>query len=89
MFISALRSHLSHCLIIETSVFRILPALSRLTSFMFTGGNNAENLLFAAHTDDSIMLIADRNMLFEYAWGTKSILNEMRSELNIKTVHVM
>lgn len=56
---------------------------------MFTGGNNAENLLFAAHTDDSIMFIADRNMLFEYAWETKSILNEMRSELNIKTVHVM
>lgn len=55
---------------------------------MLTGGNNAENLLFAEHTDDS-MFIADRNMLFEYAWGTKSILNEMRSELNIKTVYVM
>lgn len=56
---------------------------------MFTGGKNAENLLFAAHTDDSVMFIAERNMLYEYAWGTKSILNEMRSELNIKTVHIM
>lgn len=52
------------------------------------GGKNAVNLLYATHTDKSLMFIADRNMLFEYKWCTKSILNKMLSELNIKTVYV-